>query len=248
MQLYFIGTIVIVLLIVLFIVAPIPQDLAYHQYADQRTLLGVPHFSNIVSNALFPLIGCAGIWLLFRKRLRIVIAIGPVYYVFFTALVFLGGSSIYYHLDPSNSSLVWDRVGLALIFSSYFTIIVGEYVSARLAKLMLIPLLLVSLFSVWYWNHTESIGSGDLRLYGIVQFLPITIIPWILLTYKARFSHAYLYWMIIGLYILAKIFEISDVFIWQYDYGFGGHAIKHVISSVGVGVFLYLLLKRRPLS
>ena len=29
---------------------PIPQDQAYHQFADHRTLLGIPNFWNVVSN------------------------------------------------------------------------------------------------------------------------------------------------------------------------------------------------------
>ncbi|MBQ0799205.1 MAG: hypothetical protein KBT63_07940 [Porticoccaceae bacterium] len=246
MKIYFISIIIILLLVVIFILPPIPQDLAYHQYADQRALFGIPNFSNVASNALFPLIGCAGVWLLFKKRLQIVAEIDLAYYAFFIGVIFVGGSSMYYHLNPTNSSLVWDRVGLAIIFVSFFTIIVGEYVSGRLAKLMLTPLLFSSLFSVWYWNYTESIGSGDLRLYGIVQFLPIILIPSIFLIYKARFSHAYLYWLFIGMYILAKIFEIYDVNIGEYFFGFGGHAIKHIISSGGTVVFLYLLFKRRP--
>jgi hypothetical protein len=29
---------------------PVPQPIEYHQFADQRTLLGIPHFWNLVSN------------------------------------------------------------------------------------------------------------------------------------------------------------------------------------------------------
>ena len=34
---------------------PISQAQAYHNFADQRGLLGVPHFLNVVSNAVFVL-------------------------------------------------------------------------------------------------------------------------------------------------------------------------------------------------
>ena len=39
----------------------IPQNPAYHQFADQRTLLGVPHFWNVVSNFIFVLVGVMGL-------------------------------------------------------------------------------------------------------------------------------------------------------------------------------------------
>ena len=32
---------------------PIPQDQSYHQFADQRALLGIPNFWNVVSNLPF---------------------------------------------------------------------------------------------------------------------------------------------------------------------------------------------------
>ncbi len=44
--------------------------------------------------------------------------------------------------------------------------------------------------SVWYWHFTESQGRGDLRPYIVVQFLPMLLIPAILLLFPARFSHS----------------------------------------------------------
>ena len=39
---------------------PIPQDQSYHRFADQRTLLGVPNFWNVVSNLPFIAVGAGG--------------------------------------------------------------------------------------------------------------------------------------------------------------------------------------------
>jgi hypothetical protein len=41
----------------LLLVPAIPQDQAYHQFADQRTLLGIPNFWNVVSNIPFVVVG-----------------------------------------------------------------------------------------------------------------------------------------------------------------------------------------------
>src|SRR6516164_4696688 len=40
----------VVAAVFLFARPAIPQSLAYHDFADQRALLGVPHFWNVVSN------------------------------------------------------------------------------------------------------------------------------------------------------------------------------------------------------
>ena len=42
-------------------VPPIPQPQTYHRFADQRTLLGIPNFWNVVSNLPFILVGAMGL-------------------------------------------------------------------------------------------------------------------------------------------------------------------------------------------
>ena len=44
----------------LLFVPPIPQPQIYHRFADQRTLLGIPNFWNVVSNLPFILVGALG--------------------------------------------------------------------------------------------------------------------------------------------------------------------------------------------
>ncbi len=53
---------------VIFSMDPIPQDPAYHRFADSRTVLGIPNFQNVASNLPFLLIGGAGL-LRLRRRL-----------------------------------------------------------------------------------------------------------------------------------------------------------------------------------
>ena len=48
-------------LLALLAVPPIPQPQAYHGFADQRTLLGMPNFWNVVSNLPFILVGALGL-------------------------------------------------------------------------------------------------------------------------------------------------------------------------------------------
>ncbi len=41
---------------------PIPQNPAYHDYGDQRVILGIPYFWNVVSNLPMLFIGSYGLW------------------------------------------------------------------------------------------------------------------------------------------------------------------------------------------
>ena len=47
--------------------APLAQDLTYHNFADQRSLYGVPHFWNVASNLPFAVIGFLGCWWLVQS-------------------------------------------------------------------------------------------------------------------------------------------------------------------------------------
>src|SRR5262249_40473894 len=89
---------------------PIAQDPSYHQFADQRTLLGIPNFWNVVSNLPFVLVGTMGLWQFGRDRARFLLFLG----VFLT-----GFGSAYYHWNPNNGSLFWDRLPICASMAGY---------------------------------------------------------------------------------------------------------------------------------
>src|SRR5246127_1872563 len=109
-------------LAILPLLPPIPQDPSYHQFADQRTLLGIPHFWNVVSNLPFVLVGAMGLWQFGRDRASFVLFLG----VFLT-----GFGSAYYHWDPNDGTLFWDRLPMALTFMAMLAVAVEERVSAK---------------------------------------------------------------------------------------------------------------------
>jgi hypothetical protein len=134
---------------------------------------------------------------------------------------------------------------MTIAFMPLFTVIIGEHVSERLASLLLWPLLLTGIFSVLWWDHTESIGAGDLRLYGLVQFLPMLLIPAILLMYRSAFDSIRFFWVAIGLYALAKIFEQLDEVIFSVGGTISGHSIKHIVASLVPLVLINGIRQRR---
>src|SRR5262249_16147692 len=75
---------------------PISQDQSYHQFADQRTILGIPNFWNVVSNLPFLAVGAAGL-----RRFRN----DPATVVFFLGVFLTGIGSSYYHWNPNDETL-----------------------------------------------------------------------------------------------------------------------------------------------
>jgi hypothetical protein len=77
----------------LLLVPPISQDQDYHQFADQRTLLGIPNFWNVISNFPFFAVGALGLMRFYQK---------PATFVLFSGFLLTGFGSSYYHWNPAT--------------------------------------------------------------------------------------------------------------------------------------------------
>lgn len=242
----FLTAISAILTISVFFFDRIPQDPVYHLFADSRTLIGIPNFWNVASNLPFLLIGAAGICFSRSKdRPGMLPELNLAYVVFFAGIFLTGIGSAYYHYAPDNETLVWDRLPMTIGFMALVAIIVGEHISARAASGMLVPLLIIGAASVIYWAVTESRGAGDLRPYVVVQFLPMLLVPLILLMYRSAFSGVDILWFVIVLYALSKLFEYFDIVVFEFGGLLSGHSVKHIVAAMAPLVFLYGLNRRR---
>lgn len=228
---------------------PIPQPLSYHDFADQRACMGLPNCLDTVTNALFVLAGCVGLYSLHNARGRVVFRDrreAIPYGLFFFGVVLIGFGSGYYHLAPDNDRLLWDRLPMMVAFMAWFAAIVSERVSPR-AGLRVLPLLLAAgIGSAVYWGWSEAQGKGDLRPYLAMQLLPILLIPQLLAGWPPRYSNGRLILAVVGLYLLALVFELGDQWVFEVAGGFvSGHSIKHGVAALAVLVMVQYLYSRK---
>lgn len=227
-------------------VDPYPQPQEYYDLADGRTLLGIPNFWNVVTNFVFLVPGFAGLWMLGRKNHPgISPGLFPAYHILFVGVLLTAFGSSWFHLAPNNDTLFWDRLPMTIAFMSLVAIIVGEHISEELGRQLLWPLLVIGAASVFYWDYSESQNAGDLRPYGLVQFLPMLLIPAILIMYESVFDQTRFIWIVFLLYALAKVFEQLDVVLYDMGGIISGHSIKHVCAALGPLVLIYGGIKRR---
>ena len=219
----------------------IRQDSAYHLFADRRILCGGPNFWDVASNVPFLLVGIAGL----KSCLGSGLMTGrSSWIVLFAGVSLVSVGSGIYHWDPNNATLVWDRLPMTIAFMGLFVALLAEYVHARLGSVLLIPMLLLGLSSVLYWERAD-----DLRLYIWVQLIPLLTIPAVMLLFRARYSHSWLLAPALGLYVLAKVAEIYDREFFALTGGqFSGHSLKHLVASTGCLVVLWMLRIRRASS
>jgi hypothetical protein len=229
-------------------VGPLAQDPNYHAFADARRMYDVPNFWNVVTNFPFCVIGILGVNAVINSRpgwsgfkSRPVQELNLSCYVFFIGIFFCGIGSAYYHWNPNSATLVWDRLPMTIAFMGFFSLLIGDSISTKAGKQVLIPFVLIGLMSIVYWKF-----SGDLRLYAIVQFLPGILAPLMLLFYKQQSGLAKYYWTMILFYALAKIFEACDKQIFTM-LDLSGHSLKHLFAAM-VPLTLWLGLRKKQFN
>ena len=239
----------------LFSKPPIPQNTCYHCFADQRTILGVRHFFNVISNVPFILIGAVGLYFLFSAPARR--EGGPVddptirtaYVATFTGIGLTAFGSAYYHLDPNNQRLMWDRLPMSVAFMGLFTAIIAERIDLRAGKVLLMPLLAAGVWSVLYWHETEQLGRGDLRPYYFVQFFSLAALPLILILFPPRYTRTLDLVTALGWYVVAKFCETpGDKPIFDVSQLVSGHTLKHLAAALGAYQLLRMVQRRERLA
>jgi len=225
----------------------ITQDPLYHQFADQRTWLGIPNVFNVLSGLVFAWVGIDGLYrLLVQKSLRIDAGIYPAYLTFFAALALTALGSAYYHWSPDNASLTVDRLPMAVAFMSFGTILLAERVSLGFARRAYPLLLLVAVASVLYWYYGELAGDGDLRGYLLVQLMPIILLPLVMPIFESHYDRNTDLWWLLVWYLAAKLCELFDQTIYDALGAISGHSLKHIAAGLGSLVLLRHLRLRKP--
>ncbi len=220
-----------------FFVEPIPQDLAYHSFADTRKIWFIANFFDVISNLPYLLVGFAGMSYVFTNWNS---ADSWGWLILFLSIFLVAAGSSYYHLNPNNETLTWDRLPMAIGFMALFVIVLGEYVNIKLEHWLLIPMCLLGIFSVIYWHITD-----DLRIYAWVQFCSLGLLLVVISLYKPNtFQTKYLIYALV-FYTLSKLTEYFDIAIFTFTQEMlSGHTIKHVLAAIGT-FFFYMLLKYR---
>jgi hypothetical protein len=219
--------------------APILQPAGYHDLADQRSILGIGHFWNVVSNLPFVVFGLMGLELLRRRQEEA----APAWATLFAGAALAGLGSAWYHANPNDTTLIWDRLPIGIAFMGFFTALLVEHLDGlarRAAERALVPLLILSAAAIWWWYT-----SGDLSLWVWVQAAPMLAVLLFLVWLPGRYSHRRYLAYGLACYAAAKLFEVADLQLMQWTGGMmSGHTLKHFAAAAGVWCFYFMLRVR----
>ena len=221
----YIGCALAVIALVFVFVPPVPQWDSYHLLADRRTIFGIPNFWNVVTNLPFLAAAAVGVRALRSKTAFCERWERAAFAVVVAGAALVTAGSSWYHWNPTDATLVWDRLPMTLLFTAVFATILGDRLGLDTGQRLLAPVLLLGIASIVVWQTT-----GDLRLYGVVQYLPVLAIPLLLWFLPPRYTESRWLWGMCGLYGLAKTLELGDGWIGRF-LSTGGHPWKHVAAA-----------------
>jgi hypothetical protein len=231
----------------LVLVPAIPQDPAYHRLADSRAWLGIPNALNVLSNTGFLLVGALGLAYVADGASPAFREPGErwPYVVFFGGLLLTGFGSAYYHWEPGNARLAWDRLPLAITLMGLLAATIAERIGVKSGLWLLGPLVALAAGSDIYWHWTEQRGAGDLRLYALVQFYPLVAIPLMLWWLVPRYTCGGNLLAAAATYAAAKGPELLDGWILSATRVVSGHTLKHLLAALAGYWVLRMLGHRR---
>lgn len=213
---------------------PIRQWADYHAFADAVPWLGVPNAALVLTNLPFALVGGIAWRALDPSRPSWTAWRTVALSVFATAF-----GSAWYHADPNDAALVFDRLPIAWGCAAIACALLAERVDPRAGSW---PVVLAAVggatASVVAWTLT-----GDLRPYVFVQFAPLLLVVVALLARMAPPDPARsvgdgAWWAALALYALAKACEAADHPIHDVLAPWSGHALKHLLAAAGAAVLL----------
>ena len=209
---------------------------SYHDFAPS----GPGNMGIVLSNLAFLVVGLWGMRLRYGGPLGSALFTAPgeerPYVVVFAGLVLVTFGSGYYHLDPNDGTLVWDRLAMTVIFMALLSAFIADRIHRRAGVTLALPALLaLGAVSIAYWDVT-----GDLRPYRVVQLLPMALIPLMCLLFSGRLTRfRYIAWMGFW-YALATVVEHLDKTVYTV-LSIGGHTIKHLLAAVAGAAVIAML-------
>lgn len=226
-----------------------PQPTDYHDFADDRPLLGIANFLDVLSNGAFLLAGLVGLVVCLRPRTAFEShAERWPYAVFFVGLLLTAAGSAYYHLQPDNESLFWDRLPMTIAFMSLIAAQLVDRLQVRGGLVALLPMVLLGAASVVYWRATERAGAGNVMPYAILQGYAIVAVLLLAVLHPSRYTRGNAVYAVFAAYMLAKVLEHFDHEIYELAGVVSGHTLKHVAAAVSGFVVAWMLLTRTPVE
>lgn len=208
---------------------PMGLPAGYHDFVDQRSVLGLPNALNVLSNLAFVGVGAWG-WRVLRRA-----APPPSDAVqrelaglFLGGLILAGVCSAIYHADPGDASLGIDRLGMSPAFASLLGLAAADRISARAGLALALFVALAAPAAV-----LTAVASGNMMPWSVLQAGGLGLAAVLALRRPRAGALAPSLLAVVGFYVVAKLVELGDAAVFAATQGLvSGHTLKHVLAAL----------------
>lgn len=206
---------------------PIVRTPAFHEYADARTWLGLPHAGDVLSNLPFVLVAA-----LAALRVR-----GGFAYLACAGVALIGVGSAAYHAWPSDTTLALDWLPIVLALAWITAAVIADRHGARAGRVALVlgSLAAVASVALWYVGGGTT-GGGDMTAYVAVQLAGVALPLLVALSAPGRIPASLLALALAG-FLVARLFAARDAQLLA-GLGISGHSLKHVAAALAAAIAL----------
>ena len=221
------------------------QPQSFHDYANQRTWIGLPYAADVLSNLPFLAVGALGLHFVWRGwRAKNPDAFSNQraawpYALLFAGVVLTAFGSAWYHAQPNDTTLLWDRLPMAFGFAGLVAGTLTDRDAQRTSQ-WLLAFAAVGAGTVLFWHVT-----GNVLPYLVMQvgFIASALIATAWIT--PHYTHAQRIYVAAGLYAVAIVFERLDHQIYALLSGLvSGHTLKHLVACAAIVIVYSMLVKR----
>ena len=206
----------------------LPASAHQHDFADQRGWHGLPCAMDVLSNLPFAVAGVWGlVWLRRLGALRLCLATRATAALFFVGLVLTTAGSSWYHWQPDNAGLLWDRLGMSVAFAGLLGLAVVGRISPRAGLATALGLMVAAPAAVLAWAHT-----GNLTPWAVVQFGGMLVVLALACLPHRHGALVLQLGPLIAWYAAAKVMELADHSVYEATAGWvSGHTLKHLCPA-----------------
>ena len=216
---------------------PIGIDVPDHAYADQRRWFGVPNAGNVLS--CLPLLFASAWGWLAARRSHWPAPLRRAWTGFHACAMAAAAIAALYHLAPGDTGYMLAHATSSGAFVLLAAGVLAERVDERFAAPAALALAgLVTLAALlWVAHSLWSDATMDLRPLLLLQMLPVLLIPAGAISLPGAHTRSLDWIVMLGLYALARLFDLGDAAILQASDWIAGHTLMH-LSVAGVAAWL----------
>ena len=214
---------------------PMQLSPAMHQFADERSWLGLPHAFNTLASLPLLVMGAWG-WRATAAS-RWPTPLRAAWRGFHAFMMLSALIAAAYHLSPSHALFTLAHTSTVCAVVLLTCALLGERVAPRFVSpaVRSCACIAVAAVGLALWLGERVVGSIDVRPLMLLEVVPLLLIPAGVLHLPGAQTRPLDWLMLLSAYGASKLFELGDAAIFNATGWISGHSLMHLALAFATG-------------